>query len=153
MKFRVTAMITPHEGESESQEWELHADNHIDGITDAAKLLSEPGCKFQPTADEVLSVMVSNIDEDQEAIPVYWNAAAKPKRDERDPYGNIERRMLTDKCEAEAHIAEGTHHDRREQYRKAHPEFAMEYLCELQAKEREELRKKCPNTTPETQKA
>lgn len=146
MRFRITAMITPHQGDSTTYQWELDANNHIDGITDAAKLLNEPGHKVHPKADEVLSVMVANTDEDEQATPVYWNDADRPQRDQRDPYAETERRMLEERCQEEGPIAPGTHHTRHEQYRKAHPEFPMQYLLELQRLEREKL-KKCQNTT------
>lgn len=148
MRFRVTVMIIPLEGDGEPAKscWELEALNHNDAIADALKTLramedTHPSQDHRLLcgADEGLTVIVQPLPEQDGDQPFYWKDIPRPQIDDRDPYGNLQRAMLRSRHGDTSGLTENAS---SQKWLREHPEFEMEYLIELQRLEREALAQK-----------
>ena len=122
MKFTVKVMLVAYDELIESREHEITADNQVAAIR--KELEAEGPIELQPSE----TLVVFAIPQEQKTVEdpggVDFTSFPHPKRDDRDPYGRIERQMLRERCGSDDHEA-------REKYRQEHPEFATEYEAEL----------------------
>jgi hypothetical protein len=123
--------------------------NHYDALGKAMEVLHEierHKPEELPEEDEAVSI-IAEVCADQEPDDGIWwypHGMQRGESDIRDIGGNVKTRMLRERCEREAPIAPGKHHEREFAYEQAHREFQAEYLLELQRIEREESHKQHP---------
>jgi hypothetical protein len=144
VNYKVTIMFVPRDPDEEtvSTSWEADYLNHNDAADSAVSHLYE-GERIPETRekvinaqrDEGLSIIVQPLPQSDYDGPYYPPSGPRPTRDSRDPHGNIERELLAN------HTGEqgANQHEAAVQWKKAHPQFALEYLLKLQHLEREAL--------------
>jgi hypothetical protein len=145
MQFQITIMIVPRDQDTETttSSWRTEKGlNHIDAIEEAQATLNQMAYEERdqlPDETEGLSIIAQPIPEFEGDEVHYWPAMfyrRNESHDQRDPTGKIKRYMLSERH----HKTLGSEkHEADQQWEKDHLEFAVEYLLELQKREREEL--------------
>ncbi|MGB2643893.1 MAG: hypothetical protein WBG02_01475 [Candidatus Acidiferrum sp.] len=128
-------LITPEDG-SPATRYEHQADhlNHHYAMRAALDTVTQDEYGHV-SADESLAIIVTPQPEDDEEFAWYPpTGKGSPHPDHRDPYGKVEYNLLA------KHTAgtEEEQHEANLRWKQTHPEFALEYLEELQRIEREE---------------
>lgn len=142
MKYQITILISPEEADSRTIKWEAELLNHNDAIAEALlklRQMEEEEDGKLPKATDGLAVIVQPLPESEDDQPLYlgWILQKEQRRETRDPYGKIEHSMLNARAGKQSNGA--AQREANQRWKKEHPEFALEYLLELQKLERQAL--------------